>query len=144
MTNTTPSADRQGTIGEEEELENWYFGDLCSRKKKDTIRFMFQNINGIGYTSKSVKCDSVRKLIVNYNVDVMGLAETNINWGKIRRPQTLPQTCKQWFKSSKVTTAYNLKDKKRKTPHQPGGTAVISRGDMSLRHHAHECFMVTT
>ena len=115
MTNNTPGVDRQHTIGENQDNNSRYFGDICSKKQKGAIRFMFQNINGIGYTSKSIKCNSIRKLIVKNNVDVMGLAETNINWGKIRRPQTLPQTCKRWFESSRVTTAYNLKDKKEDT-----------------------------
>ena len=93
---------------------------------------MFQNVNGLGYTNKSVKSDSIRKVIVENKLDVMGLAETNINWSKIRRPHTLAQTCKKWFESSKATVSYNMKDRKKASKYQPGGTAVISRGDISL------------
>ena len=114
------------------------FGDEPIHKHKATVRIAFQNVNGMGYSTSSVKSNSIRKFIVEKNVDVMALAETNINWGKLRRHQTLPQVCKQWFERSKTTILYNQHQRKSKFKHQPGGTAIISISDMSLRHHKHE------
>ena len=120
------------------EKDSCYFGDVCDNKKSNTVRVMFQNINGFGYSHDSVKAQSIRKLMVTSKVDVMALAELNMNWGKLSRAQTLPQICKRWFQSSKATISYNQHERRKKNKHQPGGTAVISLNDLSLRHHKHD------
>ena len=63
----------------------------------------------------------------------MTIAETNINWSKLRRSQTLPFRCRRWFETSKVSVSYNQHQKRSKSKYQPGGTAVISTGEMALR-----------
>ena len=68
-----------------------------------------------------------------YEVDIMALAETNINWGEIRRTETLPQVSRRWFQTSKTVLAYNQHQKRTKFKHQPGGTVIISKGAMALR-----------
>ena len=42
---------------EEKKTKNecWTFGDPIGVKQKNSIRIMFQNVNGFGYTKKSVK-----------------------------------------------------------------------------------------
>ena len=109
------------------------FGDECVSKEKDVVRVCFQNINGFGKTQKSVKSTAVRDLIVNKQFDIMAMAETNLNWGKLSRSNTLPQICKTWFERSKTVISYNQHEKRKKFKHQPGGTAVVSRGELALR-----------
>ena len=115
-----------------------YYGDTCGTKNKQTIRIMFQNVNGFGYTTDSVISQSIRSLMVRKRVDIMALAEMNINWGKVSRTNTLPHVCRNWFETSKATVSYNQHEKRKKNKHQPGGTAIVSIDDMALRHHKHE------
>ena len=109
------------------------FGDECRPKEKGIVRFLFQNINGLGYSHNSIKSESINNLLQRHEVDAMILAETNVNWGKVRRHQTLPQRCRRWLETSKVVVSYNQHQKKVKAKHQPGGTAVISTGEIALR-----------
>ena len=138
MSNSLPNATQQRNSGDDNGKDSCYYGDACVPKQSNSVRVMFQNINGFGYTHNSVKSQSIRKLMVNKEVDIMALAEMNINWSKLRRNNTLPQVCKKWFKTSKATVAYNQHERRMSTKSQPGGTTIISVGDMALRHHKHK------
>ena len=59
------------------------FGNKCEMKKKGSVRIMFQNINGLGYSHQSPKAAGVRNLMFQKEVDIMALAEVNVNWSKI-------------------------------------------------------------
>ena len=83
MSNHQLGVDRSGSNDSSMENNNRYFGDECLLKQKQSVRIMFQNVNGLGYSHHSVKSNSIRKLIVSNQVDVMALAETGINWGKV-------------------------------------------------------------
>ena len=125
MNESAPRDER--LIPEEEhkkEKQSRTFGDDCNNKDKENIRIMFQNVNGFGYTSNSVKSISVRNLMFNKNVDIMAMAELNLNWGKMKRKCTLPQVCRKWFRTSKTVVSYNQHERKKCNVHQPGGTAV--------------------
>ena len=80
-----PSVDRPHTIREKFHNDSREFGDTCNSKEKTCIRVMFQNVNGLGYTNESVKTLSVRNLLYKSEVDIMAMAETNVNWSKLRR-----------------------------------------------------------
>ena len=101
----SPTPSVVGSDSTKEELKmkqkNRPFGDVCVPKQKSDVRVMFQNVNGLGYTHQSVKTTGVRNLVYQHEVDIMALAETNINWGKMRRPETLLQVVRRWFQSSK-------------------------------------------
>lgn len=135
--NPTPQAtDRPSSADEEIKREKGrIFGDLSNFKEKGSIRIMFQNVNGFGYTPKSVKSLGIRDVMNEQKVDVMLMAELNKNWGKMCRANTLPQICKGWFRKCRVVVAYNQHERRRRNTkiHQPGGTAVVSKGDMALR-----------
>ena len=136
MTQPPQASDRPSNANEDIVREKGrIFGDLSEFKEKGSIRFMFQNVNGFGYTTKSVKSLGIRDMINNQKVDVMMMAELNKNWGKMSRPNTLPQVCKGWFRRSRVVVAYNQHERRRRNTkiHQPGGTAVVAKADMALR-----------
>ena len=134
MSNNPPQdASRSASNSEEGENEDRIFGDECIKKGKEITRVMFLNVNGLGYSEKSVKSQSMKNLMVRHNVDVMALAETNVHWSKLRRAQTLPHRCRYWFQTSRTVMSYNQHEKRTKSKHQPGGTAVITRGEMALR-----------
>ena len=133
MIDSDPGTGRSATKGGKESMLNRTFGDQCGSKEKGIIRFMFQNVNGLGYTNDSVKNINVRNMLYKYEVDVMAMAETNLNWGKIGINNSLPQLTRRWYQTSKTVVAYNQHQKRSKSKHQPGGTAVISKGEMALR-----------
>ena len=117
----------------QEKYTNRPFGDRCDGKDKSNVRIMFQNVNGLGYTSNSVKTLGVRDLMYNHEIDIMGMSETNINWSKVSRNQTLPQIGRRWFQTSKTVIGYNQHQQRTRVKHQPGGTAIMSKGEMALR-----------
>lgn len=126
------------STSEEGKIIDRTFGDECIEKNKEVTRIMFLNVNGLGYSEKSVKSQSMKNVMVKYNVDVMALAETNVHWSKLRRVHTLPQQCKSWFQTSRTVISYNQHEKRTKAKYQPGGTAVITRGEMALRVNKYE------
>ena len=72
------------------------WGHKLVNKKEKTIRISFVNINGIGVRAKSEKSEDIRRFMVEKKVDVMGLAETNVNWGCVEGKDTLWDRTKQW------------------------------------------------
>ena len=76
---TNPSADRTSTIGEKKDHSNREFGDKCVPKQKGSVRFMFQNVNDLGYSHESVKTNSIKQVLFKHDVDIMAIAETNVD-----------------------------------------------------------------
>ena len=101
-------------------------------KEKKTVRISFVNVNGIGSKAKSSKSEDIRQYMVENDVDVMGLAETNVNWGKVRNKDTLWDRTKQWFSNRRIGVAYNT-HQKLSTNFQPGGTATLATNDIAHR-----------
>ena len=128
MSKTDPEVVRSTSNKDDKGNSNRTFGDVCNPKEKGIVGIIFQNINGFGYGYNSVK-----NLIHKHNVDIMAMAEMNLNWGKLSRNHTLAQVCKKWFQTSKSVVAYNQHERKKKFKHQPGGTATITTGEMALR-----------
>lgn len=136
MTSSTQQASRQMSADESiTKDECRTFGDPIEVKQKNSIRIMFQNVNGFGYTRKNVKSLVIRDLMNDTKVDAMAMAELNKNWGKMQRTNTLPQVCKGWFRQSRTVVSYNQHERKRKNVkiYQPGGTAVVLKGNLAVR-----------
>ena len=133
MSKRDPEVGRSASTKDDKGNSNRTFGDVCNPKEKGIVRIIFQNINGFEYAHNSVKSNSVKNLIHKHNVDIMAMAEMNLNWGKLSRKQTLAQVCKKWFQTSKTVVAYNQHERKKKFKHQPGGTAIITTGEMALK-----------
>lgn len=71
------------------------YEDHCDLKAKGCVGFMFQNVNSLGYTPDSVKTLSVRNTLFKNKIDVIMIAETNVNWGEMCRENTLPRICRR-------------------------------------------------
>lgn len=104
-------------------IDNLPFGDLLqSTKPTDSIRFLFQNINGIrSYNEWSPwthACHSLQEL----QVDIFGIAETNIKWNK-KHQTTARRLCQRHYNSALIATSSS--NDITKTDYQPGGTATI-------------------
>ena len=110
------------------------FGDeMNSRCSKSNVRILFQNIRGFGDSEENRKTESIRQAIQEDNVDIMCMTEMNVNWKRVAKRKNLTQMSKAWFENSKVSIAYNYHQQGNKSKFQPGGSAIISKGSLSLR-----------
>ena len=66
-------------------------------------------------------------------MDIMGLAETKVNWMKVRNKDTLWDRTKAWAKDRRIGVSYNL-HQAVPSKAQPGGTATIAINNMSHRY----------
>ena len=92
------------------------------------------NVNGIGCSKSSCKSDDIRHFMDKKEVDVMGLAETNVNWAKVRNKDTLWERTRSWFEHRVLSVAYNTTDRIGKKRHQQGGTATLLKNKIAHRH----------
>ena len=126
----TRSKETIQTLNHRPPRDEW--GHTMKEKEKKTVRISFVNVNGIGSKAKSSKSEDIRQYMVENDVDVMGLAETNVNWGKVRNKDTLWDRTKQWFSNRRIGVAYNT-HQKLSTNFQPGGTATLATNDIAHR-----------
>ena len=115
-----------------EQLTVGTWGDKILVKDPNVIRISFQNINGFLAGEKGYKSGLIKNFMLENSVDIYGMSEMNTNWRIVGKKNTLEDLCRGWFENKKVVTAYNQYDRKC-DKHQPGGTAIIARGEMALR-----------
>ena len=127
------STEQDSAIGSNERnLNSCIWGDEMNVKDDNTIRMMFQNINGFINIRSEHKSESIREIIANNQVDVMAMAEMNANWRVLTKRHQLQQRCRGWFEHQHLTKAYNYRDRSCHR-YQPGGTAIICRDEMGMR-----------
>ena len=56
-----------------------HWGDKLNSKVKEIVRISFQNINGFGSEAESSKKEDIRRFMEDKEIDVMALAEMNVN-----------------------------------------------------------------
>ena len=119
---------------QETETENHrIWGDVLEKKSKHSIRVLFQNVNGFGWKKEDeTRTKSLYDLMSNTNADMFAMAETNVDWRKCPKKFTIWDKTKEWFENTSTVASNNQNDR-HKTPYQPGGTAIVSQGDMALR-----------
>ena len=116
--------------GKEMDCRIW--GDTSKNKEGKVLRISFQNINGFGYGQDEFKAEDIRRLIQEREIDICLLAEMNVNWRVLNKRRTINDRVRGWFENQCVSTAYNHHDRTC-NQYQPGGVAIITQGDMSLR-----------
>ena len=109
------------------------WGHKMKKKAHKKIRVSFVNVNGIGSFAKHEKSEGIRRHMVEKEVDIMGLAETNVNWKKVRNKDTLWDRTKEWVPDRRIGVSYNLHQRVQSKA-QPGGTATIAVNDMAQRY----------
>ncbi len=60
------------------------------------------------------------------------MAEVNVNWRIVGKRNSIWDISRRWFERQKVSAAYNQRDRSC-NQYQPGGTAIISREEISTR-----------
>ena len=118
--------------------DNWengrIWGDKISNNKNNNIiRIIFQNINGFGYARDSLKPRMIKAFITETEADVYAMAEMNVNWRLVAKQQHITDITRGgWFENQQVIAGYNQRDRTC-SKWQPGGTGIISVGEMALR-----------
>jgi hypothetical protein len=97
-----------------------YFGDFPTRKEDNTLWLCFQNIGGIPSRTGQAKDDYLQTGINKYDIDIMGITETNVSWDNIPETDRLYNRTKHWWRNSHLITANNLHTKEQ-TKKQCGG-----------------------
>jgi hypothetical protein len=108
------------------------FGDDIPVKNKGTLRIALQNIGGFPMKSNDIKEDYIRHGLNNWDIDIFGLVETNIDWRLQSEESKLwSRTCEWWehlhISFSHNTTSPPVEDK------QFGGTAIFTINDIAHR-----------
>ena len=121
--------------GEEDmNINSQEFGDSLSNSNKNNhvIRYSFQNIRGFGTDHEHVRAVAIKNFIEKNQINIMGMAEVNINWRNLRRKNTLEQICRKWFETTRTMASYNSHNRERGYK-LPGGVALITTGPLALR-----------
>jgi hypothetical protein len=109
------------------------FGDFPGLKDEDTVRIYFQNINGSkSNTGWMPWCDALKSLD-DLQVDIIGCAETKIEWTDKDRQQATSHAKNQF---GHATIATSNSDYSVGYKHQPGGTATLLTEKVSSRYHS--------
>ena len=134
MINTPAAMDRcQRQQDNQGSINHRTWGDDLTKKQKHIIRIMFQNINGFGCSKEDeTKTKGFYDLMKSSEVDIYAMAETNVDWRRVSKKYTIWDQTKEWFETVSTSASYNQHDRYKK-PYQPGGTAVVTQGDMALR-----------
>jgi hypothetical protein len=73
------------------------FRDPIKKKELNILRIGFQNVGGFSIKSDSFKDDIVRCGISQYDFDIFGFAETNVDWCLVSEEGKLPFKTKGWW-----------------------------------------------
>ena len=90
------------------------------------------NTNGIGMYARDGRSEDIRRFIQEKDIDVMGIAETNVHWGKVHACHTLWDRTKRWAPNRRLGVLYNV-HQRLPSAHQPGGTATLVTNDLAHR-----------
>ena len=103
------------------------FGDEMVVKDEEMVRIGFQNINGL--KGRIDASHEVLSVVAEKDIDIMGLAEININWtDKVKQAAHLAM--KMRFGQGQIVASSSRGSKEG---YLPGGVAIITRGRMTGR-----------
>ena len=92
----------------------------------DSLLCLSLNLNGLKHKQWKDKNKQLRKYLKNYEFDIMGFQEVNLNWGKVGPKDQWEERTMGWWKGGNTTVrAYNKEDV-ISTASQPGGCMVTS------------------
>ena len=103
------------------------YGDKIGRKEEGHIRIAFQNINGI--KGRINAAHEVFTTVEEKDMDILGIAETNINWTDAKRLEMNVAMRMRFGQEQMVASS----SKASKEGYLPGGTAMIMQGRVTVR-----------
>ena len=113
---------------QEDDTISW--GDNIIQKHKSHFRILTVNINGLPKLRTHPKYGTIREKVATYQVDIIGLSETNLKWNQFSSYDRLSQRTSKWWENTHCSYTYNSHDASH-SKFQPGGTALISRNLLS-------------
>jgi len=100
------------------------YGDLPSTPKPTHhFRILFSNVNGISTTNTEQESHQIGHTADAYQVDYLGLAETNVQWNHMTIRDTIKHTLQKYWKQTIITTTSTPTTRPGK--YQPGGTLTL-------------------
>ena len=103
------------------------YGDKIHQKDEGNIWIGFQNINGL--KGKIIAAHEVFATMEEKEMDILGVAETNINWSDTRRLEAKMAIKIRFGKGQMIATSR----KTSKDGYLPEGKAMITRGRVTGR-----------
>ena len=74
--------------------------------------------------------EKLKKLILNYNIDITALTEVNKDWRKVGYNNSIWGATKGWKENRRIQTSHNKTIKPGDSNYQVGGTAMMMLGDI--------------
>ena len=108
-------------------------GDKEWGKLDGTLRFAFQNINGFNFDKEKVKYKRVYNFMDKFEIDAMGIAESNTYWPLLNTRERLWDKTKGWFEGIHLNTGFNKTEKKISKRYQPGGVASLTKNKLAYK-----------
>ena len=114
------------------------YGDaITQRKNDDNIRILLQNPGGIGFVTgrrnrESYKIEKLKKLVIEKQIDIVGLTEVNKDWRCVPTENTVWAATAPWRETRKIQVSNNTTGT-RDREHQIGGTITMAFDEISHR-----------
>ena len=89
--------DAGGNSMEENGMECQFFGDPLTPKTDNLFRVFLLNIGGLTNTKTHPKNEALKQILINHNVDVCCLTETNVHWKLMPPAEQLQSRFQFWF-----------------------------------------------
>ena len=99
-------------------------------KDDENLLCAFANINGLSRKVKLPKERMLRKIITDYDIDIMGISEVNINWNKVEQAERWEERTSEWWENFKSITAHNTEDEATRAVQQ-GGCLQVAQNKAS-------------
>ena len=77
--------------------------------------------------------EKLKKLILDHNIDLVGLTEVNKDWRKISYPNTIWGATSGWKEQRRIQVAQNVTKPAQESEHLVGGVAIAAFGDLVYR-----------
>ena len=109
-----------------------HYGNNLSNIKKDSeLLCVFNNINGLPRTPDQPKEKFLWQLITHYDIDIMGWAEVNLHWNKVRHKERWEEQSVGWWENFRTGMAFNTEDEASKAT-QGGGCLQIVKNKAAI------------
>jgi hypothetical protein len=101
------------------------FGQDIPKKASNTLRIGFQTIGGFSTCSNTLKDEIIRNGVSTWEFDIMGFAETNVDWRLVSEEDKLAHRTKEWWETLHLSYSSNTTNTPIKSK-QYGGVALFS------------------
>jgi len=109
-----------------------YYGEAYTSKADGTVRIWFTNPGGIGLNHNDIKShDSFKFLNRKSRCDIFGMAETNVQWSKLRGSSSFYSRVKSSWQEFRTVMGHNLLQDLG--INQRGGNCMATVGQVSHR-----------